>query len=71
MAELVGTLVILAVLCLLAAILYRNRVSVSKWLKVPYSPEDDRKLKLQRRIEDAQIELEALEKNEAEDKGEE
>lgn len=52
------------------AILYKQRAHVAKWLQAPYYACDDRKLHLKRKIEDAQTELEAIEKAEAETQGE-
>lgn len=58
------TMVVLAGVGFGFAILYKNRIPVTKWLNAPYYAEDDRKLRLQRRIEDAQKELEAIEQRE-------
>ena len=63
-----GFLLGLTFLCFLffgLALLYKNRAEVSKWLNTPYYAEEDRKLRLQRKIENAQKELEAIEKAEA------
>jgi len=59
-------LIFLALLCLVLAIVYRNRVAVKKWLNAPYYAEDDRKLNLQRRKEDCEKELDDIKKKEAE-----
>ena len=48
------------------AIVYRNRAAVSKWLNTPYYADSDRRLKLRRRIEDAEKEIEVLDKAETE-----
>ena len=60
-------LIFLGVVVFMLGIVYRNRVSISKWLNTPYYAEEDRKLKLQRRIEDAQAELTEIEKAETKD----
>ncbi len=59
-------LIFLGLVVLGLAIAYRNRVTVSKWLNTPYYAESDRRLKLRRRIEDAEKELEQLDKAETE-----
>jgi len=59
-------LVFLGVFLFVLALAYRNRATIGKWLNTPYYAESDRKLKLQRRIEDAEKELEAIEKVETE-----
>lgn len=42
----------------------RHRTSINKWLNPTYYACDDRKLRLQRKIEDAQNELKWIEKQE-------
>jgi hypothetical protein len=48
---------------LLAAYAYKRRYALLKWLEYPYYAEDDRELRLQRRVEDAQHELDWLREN--------
>jgi len=45
---------------------YRHRTAIAKWLNPTYYACNDRKLYLRRQIENAQKELEAIEKVEAE-----
>jgi len=63
--DLLLTLVVLCLFGLFLGFAYRNRASIKKWLNTPYYAEDDRKLKLQRRIEDAQHEIADIDKKEA------
>ena len=50
---------------------YKNRAYICKWLNSPYYASDDRKLRLKRKIEDAQAEIEDIEAREkAETEGE-
>ena len=60
------SLIFLTAFCFGLAILYKNRSPVQKWLNTPYYAEDDRKLKLERRIADATKELEHLQGQERE-----
>ncbi len=53
-------LLFLSLFALVLAILYKRRDYIRRWLNTPYYAEDDRKLRLQRRIEDAKKELEEL-----------
>lgn len=43
------------------AMVYKNRAAVKRWLNAPYYTEDDRVIRLKRRMEDTQRELEWLE----------
>lgn len=70
-AGLFFSLIALAVFGFGIAVLYRNRASVSKWLNAPYYADEDRKLRLKRRIEDSQKELADIEQKEVETKEEE
>lgn len=70
-AGLFFSLIALAAFAFGAAVLYRNRISVAKWLNAPYYADEDRKLKLKRRIEDSEKELADIEQKEAEAKEEE
>ncbi len=66
----IGFLLVLISLALLTyalALVYKDRAIVRKWLNAPYYAEDDRKLKLRRRIEDLANELADIEA--AESKG--
>lgn len=63
------TLVFLALFAYVLGLGYKNRVMIQRWLNMPYYAEDDRKLRLKRRIEDSQKELADLEKAETEDHG--
>ena len=65
-ASLFFCLIILALFIIGLAYAYKRRANISKWLNTPYYAEDDRKLKLERRIEDASAELKEIEKAEAE-----
>ena len=51
---------------LLAAYCYRHRAAITKWMNPTYYAYNDRKLQLRRQIENAEKELEAIEKAEAE-----
>lgn len=59
-------LIFLALLVLGVAIAYRRRNEIRRWLNSPYYAADDRRLRLRRRIEDAEKELEELDKAETE-----
>ena len=64
-----GLFLVLLILILFVVFLgycYRHRAVISKWLQPPYYAVDDRELKLKRRIEDAEKELETIEKEKAE-----
>lgn len=68
----IGFLFVLIVLLLLffgLALLYKNRAVVGKWLNSPYYACDDRELKLHRRIEDAQTELDSISEKKTETGG--
>ncbi len=68
----IGFLFVLMVLFLLffcLALLYKNRVVVGKWLNSPYYACDDRELKLRRRIEDSEKELNDIEAKKTETGG--
>lgn len=63
MAEMVGVLIIFAVLLGVFALCYKNRFRINKWLNDPstqnaYSP--DRRTVLRRRMEDAEREIELM-----------
>ena len=58
------SLLFLSIFIVACAIAYKNRAAIKKWLNTPYHAEDDRKLRLQRIIEDAEKELESIEKEE-------
>ena len=62
--------IIMALVVVAVGIAYKQRAFLSKWLQAPYYASEDRKLTLKRRMEDAQAELEAIEKAEAETRGE-
>lgn len=47
---------------LLAAYGYRHRAAIARWLNPTYYAINDRKLQLRRQIENAEKELEAIEK---------
>lgn len=57
-------LIFLLLLALLSGYAYRRRADIAKWLNYPYFACEDRKLYLQRKLEDAQKELEAIEAQE-------
>ena len=59
-------LILLALVGFGLCIAYKQRAYLAKWFNSPYYAIDDRKLRLHRRIEDAQAELEDIEKAEAE-----
>jgi len=50
---------------MLGAYAYRHRAAITKWLNPTYYAINDRKLQLRRQIENAEKELEAIEKEEA------
>jgi len=60
-------MVVLAGVIFALAIAFKNRNAIKRWLNTPYYAEDDRRLRLHRRMEDAQKELEELDKAEPED----
>lgn len=67
MEVIMGQLVLLLILAgfaILLAVLYRDRERLVKWLNTPrrYYSEDDVKLRRERNLEDAQKELDKLEK---------
>ena len=57
-------LIFLGVVVFGVGVAYRNRAAISRWLNSPYYAADDRRLKLRRRIEDSEKELEALDEKE-------
>ena len=66
-----GVLVMVIILGVCAfgmGLLYKNRVTVAKWLNMPYFATDDRKLKLQRLLADTQAELKSMEDQEPKSK---
>ena len=65
----IGFLFVMVVLCLflfLGGLAYKNRAIIAKWLNAPYYAEDDRELKLSRRIEDCQREVRDIQRRKAE-----
>ena len=58
-------LIFLGLVTLGAAIAYKRRDAIAKWLNTPYYAESDRRLRLTRRIEDAEKELEMLDEKES------
>lgn len=65
-ASLFFCLIILALFVIGLGYAYKKRAAIQKWLNTPYYASDDRRLRLKRKIEDAERELQALEKEEAE-----
>ena len=59
-------LLTIALFFLLGGYCYRHRAAITKWLNPTYYAINDRKLQLNRQIENAQKELEAIGKKEAE-----
>lgn len=53
---------ILALFVVSLAYVYKRRENIKKWLNPPYYAEDDRELRLKRRIQDCQAELDAINK---------
>ena len=60
------SLLTLIAFCFGLGLVFKNRSLVQQWLNTPYYAEDDRKLKLRRKIEDCQAELTAIEEQEKE-----
>ena len=59
-------LLVLVLFILLGAYCYRHRIAIANWLNPTYYAMNDRKLHLHRQIENAEKELEAIGKAEAE-----
>ena len=69
----VGLFLILLVLSMFTVaglFCYKYRARISKWVNSPYYACDDRKLHLQRRIENCQKEIAVIEANEKAETGE-
>ncbi len=56
-------LVFLSLFIILIGFTYKQRAQVAKWLNYPYYSVDNREVSLTRKIEDAQAELQWIEKN--------